>query len=92
MPRFIERIKDRISDPTREFKERVFIVLNLIIDVLIVFALIGDIVFHENIVEITVLAVVVIITPIITLVSVRLNKVNFAIWFHVFSLIIEISF
>ena len=87
MPNFIERVKDRIKDPTREFKERVFIVLNLIIDSLIVFALIGDIIFHENIVEIIVLSVVVVLTPIITLISVKLNKVNFAIVFNVIALV-----
>ena len=38
MPSFIERVKERIKDPSRDFKERVFIVLNIIIDSLIIFA------------------------------------------------------
>ncbi len=90
MPNFIERVKERIKDPSREFKERVFIVLNLIIDSLIVFALIGDIVFHENIVEIIVLSVVVVLTPTVTLISAKLNRLNFAMVFNVVSLVVVI--
>ena len=87
MPDFIERVKDRIKDPSRDFKERVFIVLNLIIDFLVLCALIGDIVFHESIVEIVMLSLIVVLTPTITLVSVKLNRTNFAIIFNVIALV-----
>ena len=90
MPNFIERVLERIKDPTRDFKERVFIVLNVMIDVMVFLALVGDIIFKENIVEIVTLAVIVVIVPILSVVSLRLNKVNLAIGFTVITLVFVI--
>ncbi len=90
MPKFLERMLDRIKDPTKEFKERVFIVLNFMVDVLVFAALIGDIIFKENIVEIVTLSIIVVMVPIISIISLRLNKVNFAIRFTVIILVFVI--
>ncbi len=72
-------IADRLKDPSRSFKERVFIVLTLISDFVALFALIGDIMFGDNIVEIIALVFTIVFTLLSTFICVRKNKVVIAI-------------
>ena len=83
----VNRIKERLTDSTRSFKERVFILLTLVTDFVAVLALVGDIALGENIVEIIALAITIILVPIVTLVSVRLKKVSAAAMIVVFGLV-----
>ena len=82
--KYIEKI---ISDPTKSLKERVFVVLTLASTVVCAIALLGDIIYRDSIVEIIVLITTTIGTPILTLVSVRTNKVNIAVRIISFALI-----
>ena len=76
---FVKKAKELLRDPSRSFKERVFIMLTMLTVILALLALIGDIYFGENIVEIVTLIVTVISAPVITVVSVKLNKVSLAV-------------
>ncbi len=70
---------ERLKDPSRSFRERVFILLTLITVFFIFLALIGDIVFGENIVEIVALALTVVLAPIMTFVATKKDKVYIAV-------------
>lgn len=69
-------IKKIISDSSRSLKERVFIVLTMSAIVVCAIATLGDIIYRDNIVEIVMLIVTMITVPIITLMSVRTNRIN----------------
>ena len=72
-------IKKIISDPSKTLKERVFVVLTLSATVVCAIALLGDIIYRDSIAEIMVLIATTAGVPVITLVSVRMNKVDAAI-------------
>ena len=84
MKKLVKRIKHRLTDPSRSFKERVFIALTLLSVSVALLALLGDIAFGENIVEIITLVLAVVFVPIITFFSIRTNKITVASWFIVF--------
>ncbi len=86
--KFVERIKNVLRDPSRGFKERVFILLTMITVAVAILAIIGDILVGENMVEIVALIVTVIIVPIITLVSLKRNRVMLALRLNVFGVVI----
>ena len=71
--RLFKSIFDFLRNPARSFKERVYVLLTMIIDFVGILALIGDIIVGENIVEIIVLIVTVLSVPVLTIVSVRKN-------------------
>ena len=79
-----------LRDPSRSFKERVFILLTLVTDLGVILALIGDIIIGENIVEIVILAVTVTVVPVITIVSVTKNRVYVAVRMIVIGLVLFI--
>ena len=83
-------IKSIISDHSRSLKERVFVVLTLAAIVVCAFAVLGDIVYGDSIVEIITLIVTIIGVPLITITSVRTNKVNYAVRIISFALIFVI--
>ncbi|RKM61125.1 DegV family EDD domain-containing protein [Butyrivibrio sp. CB08] len=70
---------ERLKDPSRSFRERVFILLTLITVFFVALALIGDIICGENIVEIIVLAFTVVSAPIMTAIAIKKNRVTVAI-------------
>ncbi len=74
-----QKIKDLLKDPSRSFKERVFILLTLVTDLFILLALIGDIILGENIVEIVALIIIVVGIPIVTLLAVKRNHMSIAV-------------
>ena len=49
MKKYIKRLKTLLSDPSRSQNERVFIVLIILALTILFFALIGDIIYSENI-------------------------------------------
>ncbi len=81
--KIVSNIIERLKDTSISFKERVFILLTLITDAVAILALIGDIVFGESLVEILALAFCIIAVPIVTIVSIKYNKVNLAMRFVV---------
>ena len=74
--RFIRRI---ISDPKRSLKERVYLVLTMSGLVTGFIALLGDLIYHENIVEIIVIAGTIIGVPLLTFFGIRTGRVNLSI-------------
>ena len=64
-------IKSIISDHSRSLKERVFVVLTFAAIVVCAFAVLGDIVYGDSIVEIITLIVTIIGVPLITITSVH---------------------
>ncbi|MCR5267725.1 MAG: DegV family EDD domain-containing protein [Lachnospiraceae bacterium] len=79
-----------IKDPARSFRERVFILLTIVTDFVIVLALIGDIIYKESIVEIIAIAATIVMVPIITFVSVKFNKAQVGVTIIVVSLVFVI--
>ncbi|MBR5115589.1 MAG: DegV family EDD domain-containing protein [Lachnospiraceae bacterium] len=73
------RIKAMITDPERDFRERVFVVLTISGIVMGAVALLGDLIYGENILEIIILIGTVLITPITTYFGVRYRRVELAI-------------
>ena len=69
-------VKKIISDPSRSLRERVFIALTLISVIVCSLALVGDIMYRDSIVEIIVLFLTTVSVPIITVLSIRYNKIN----------------
>ena len=76
--KLIKRFRSLISDTSRSLKERVFIMLTLIALASLVITLIGDIVYHENIVEIMAILITLILVPIATYLAYRRNRIDFA--------------
>ena len=85
--KMIRKVKDLLKDPSRSFKERVFIMLTMVTDLFIFLALIGDILLGENTVEITALVLIVVSVPIVTIVSVKRNHVSIAVRLIVLGLV-----
>ena len=77
--KIVQKVKDLLKDPSRSFKERVFILLTMVTDLFIFLALIGDIILGENIIEIIALVIIVLAIPFVTILSVRRNHVSIAV-------------
>ena len=77
--KIIQKVKNLLKDPSRSFKERVFILLTMVTDFFIFLALLGDIMLGENMVEIIALVIIVLAIPIVTIVSIRRNHVSIAV-------------
>ncbi len=84
---FVKFVSDAIHDPERELSERVFVIFSIISEIAVLIALVGDIVFQENIGEIITLIGIVIAVPLVTFVCLYKNVIRFAIVFLVTSLI-----
>lgn len=78
---------ERIKDPSRSLRERVFLVLTLLTDVVVVLALISNLIVGENIVENITLAIAIVAVPVITIVAVRKNKLQMAVRMIVLGLV-----
>ncbi|MBR6849289.1 MAG: hypothetical protein IKM88_03530 [Lachnospiraceae bacterium] len=85
--RFVQFVSDAIHDPERELSERVFVIFSIISEIAVLIALVGDIVFQENIGEIITLIGIVVVVPLVTFVCLYKNVIRFAIVFLVTSLI-----
>lgn len=77
-----------VKDPARSFRDRVFILLTIVTDLVIILALAGDILNHESIVEIIAIATTIVMVPVITFVSVKINKTRAGIVIIVISLVL----
>ncbi|MBQ6442093.1 MAG: DegV family EDD domain-containing protein [Lachnospiraceae bacterium] len=73
---FFRKLREGIEDRNRSIKERLFITLTYSSVAVVCIALLGDILYRENIVEIITLILAVIVVPIITFFSVRNGKVE----------------
>ncbi|WP_029231075.1 DegV family protein [Butyrivibrio sp. VCB2006] len=85
--KLLKNVLERLKDPSRTLRERVFIALTLLTDFGAFLALISNIIVGENLVEIVTLIITIIVVPIITIVSVKRNKVQSAVRFIVISLV-----
>lgn len=83
----VQKVKELLKDPSRSFRERVFILLTLVTDLFIALALIGDIILGENIVEITALMIIVVLIPIVTILALKRNHVTIAVRLIVLGLV-----
>ncbi|MBE5923440.1 MAG: DegV family EDD domain-containing protein [Lachnospiraceae bacterium] len=72
------KIRSLISDSKRSLKERVFIVLTITAMGIAMFALIGDIIYSDNIIEIMVLIATMVFTPVTTFCGVKFQKIDTA--------------
>ena len=73
--RLSERLKKLLNDPSREFSEKVFILLTLVAIVVAVAALLGDLIYGENIIEIILLTVTTVMVPVATVIAIKTKKV-----------------
>ncbi|MBR4542971.1 MAG: DegV family EDD domain-containing protein [Lachnospiraceae bacterium] len=73
--RLSERLKKLLNDPSREFSEKVFILLTLVAVVVAVVALLGDLIYGENIVEIILLTGTTVMVPVATVIAIRTKRV-----------------
>ena len=76
--KLISRLRGYVLDPSRSFRERAFVVLTITAVGVAFLALLGDIIYGENIIEILVLAGTVVITPITTYIGVRTDRIEIA--------------
>ncbi|MCR4792915.1 MAG: DegV family EDD domain-containing protein [Lachnospiraceae bacterium] len=77
--KFFKSIYKAALDPGRDLYEKIFISFSLFSELIAIGALIGDVVFGENMGEIVAIGITVILVPIITYISVRKNHVKWAI-------------
>ena len=73
--RLDDRIKKLLNDPDRELSEKVFILLTFVALVVAVAALIGDLLYGENIVEIILLTATTVMVPVATVTAIKTKKV-----------------
>ena len=76
--KFFRKIANAVSDRNRSIKERLFITLTFTAVAVVVVALIGDILYHENIVENVSLAFLIVAVPVVSLWGVKRGKVEIA--------------
>ncbi len=69
-----DKIKKMIDDPSRDFQERIFMVLTLIAEFAVLVVFIADVFLGENIVEILALGLMLIFSPIVSVYSVRKHQ------------------
>ncbi|MBR1853338.1 MAG: DegV family EDD domain-containing protein [Lachnospiraceae bacterium] len=74
--KWLKNIVNIIRDPDRDFKERRFLLLTCIVVIAVFIVLVGDIFIDENWMEIVILGVSVIVTPIVTWLSCHFHKVD----------------
>ena len=77
-----------LRDSSISFRERVFVLLTMVMEPVMIMGLAGDIWYGENPVEIIALTFTVLVVPAITVVSVRKNKVYLAVRIIVLSLVL----
>ncbi len=78
MKKLFRKIADLVVDRSRSIRERLFITLTFSAIAVVVIALIGDILYQENPIENIMLTILVILVPIISLWSVKTDKVELA--------------
>ena len=87
LDRFIQKI---ISDSSKNLKERVYAVLTMAAIVACAVALLGDLIYHENVIEIIVLIITTIGVPLVTFMGIRSNRFNLSVGIVSFGLIFAI--
>lgn len=90
LKRLIKDVIEAVKDPERDFSDRVFLIFSFISEMTVIIALIGDIVFKENIGEIMTLIAIVFIVPVTTIVCMYKNRLRFARRFLVVSLVVAV--
>ncbi len=88
--KLFKKLRALIIDPERDLKERVFVLLTLLAIVTAAFALIGDVIYQENIVEIIALIGTVVMVPFLTLFAVRTGKIDLSARFLSFAIVFAI--
>ncbi len=78
LTRFIKAAADAVRDPNRDFDERLYLVLSYLSEIIVFIALIGDIIFKENIYEILLISATLIFVPTIAIVCLHFDKLKVA--------------
>ncbi len=76
--RIEKKLRELLADATRPMRDRVFIALTLIAVGVVVLALLGDIIYNEDVVEIATLIVTLFVIPLITYLGISHNRVDIA--------------
>lgn len=85
--KLIRRAMEMLKDPSRSFKERVFLLLTFVTVIVALLALVGDLLVKENPVETIVLAVTAALVPFGTIIAIKLNKVQVAVRYIIVGLV-----
>ena len=76
--KLLKKLRALITDPSRDLKVRVFVMLTMLAISTGALAMIGDILYKENIMEIIALVLTVIMVPVLTAFGVRTGKIDLA--------------
>jgi DegV family protein with EDD domain len=76
-----------LKNPSISFRERVFILLNMVMEPVMIMGIVGDVFCGENTVEVVALIITVISVPIITVVSIKKNRLYLAVRLIVLGLV-----
>ena len=85
-----EKLKERLYDSSRDFQERIFLLITMTAEVSVLLVLIGDILLGENIVEIAILTGTVIFSPIVSYLCLKNNRLKIGSIIIAFSVIFVI--
>ena len=84
---FVKSLINVIKDPEWEFSERVYLGLSIISEIVVFFALIGDLLMNENPIENIVLIATLIFVPILAYIGLKKNKIGLVTKITVLTLI-----
>ena len=72
----IDRLKTWLQDPSREFQERIFLVMTLSAEIVLTLVFIADIILNENITEILILGGTLVFSPIVSYLSLKNHRID----------------
>ncbi len=76
--KIVNRLRNILRDPSRDFQERIFVALTIVAQIAVSIVCLADIILGENIVEIAVLGATLVLSPIVSYISVRRHKTEIA--------------
>ncbi|MBQ6442972.1 MAG: DegV family EDD domain-containing protein [Lachnospiraceae bacterium] len=79
MKKLFQDIRAAIRDPERPLTERLYLALSIVSEILVLIAFVGDVLCHEDIKELLALIATLIAVPLITIISLRRDKLRIGI-------------
>ncbi|MCR5651336.1 MAG: DegV family EDD domain-containing protein [Lachnospiraceae bacterium] len=76
---FFKKASDAVKDYNRDFNHRIFLILSLVVEGVVIVAITGDLIMGDNPREIAVIASTLILIPIVVLVCLYFEKLNLGI-------------
>ena len=83
----VRRLSEYLNDPNRSYEERTLIMMALLGECALIFALVFDILGGENIVEIITLIAMTLAVPVVTAISVRTQRISTGAFIQVCALV-----